>query len=215
MKKQVECTRCGSKYHYQTFCPSKPNKTPARSRISPPKTAKAKKPTASQVKAKHKRGEYLTVADKKILYKNQDKKAWDAFSAFIRARDCLKYTGTLEYGYCVTCKEAGREFEFPYSKLQAGHAVGGRKAAVLFHEEIVNTQCMLCNSQSAGGRSGDYGSYAMFLVKKYGVERADALQRLKTTYRDKYTYEELLEVESKYKAKLQVLIKNNTQNTLF
>ena len=205
MKKQVECTQCGSKYHYQTFCPSKPKKTPSRSRISPSKPTKAKKPTASQVKAKLKRGEYLTVADKKILYKNQDKKAWEAFSAFIRARDCLKYTGTLEYGHCVTCKEAGREFEFPYTKLQAGHAVGGRKAAVLFHEEIVNTQCMLCNSQSAGGRSGDYGSYAMFLVKKYGVEHADALQRLKTTYRDKHTYEELVEIEKKYKLKLEEL----------
>ena len=58
-------------------------------------------------------------------HKQLSKKAWDAFSLFIRLRDCLKTTGAKEYGVCFTC---GRKYAF--KALQAGHFVRGRGGAV-------------------------------------------------------------------------------------
>lgn len=160
------------------------------------------------VNAKIKAGGNLTKAEQKIQYNNQKDKAWRAFSDFIRADGCLDTTGTLEHGICATCEVAGRPSEFPYAKLQAGHSVGGRRDSVLFHEDIVWLQCMQCNRQGGGGLSGDYGNFMTFLIRKFGLEYAESLQRLKTAYVKSYTYYDLVEVEQKYKNKLADLLEN-------
>jgi len=193
------CPYCKKVGHSGFYCPDKPKKPIKKTAIKP--SPRKKKPTASQVKAKLKNGANLTLIDKKVLYDYQEDKAWKAFSTYIRHRDCLATTGTFERGTCVTCVVRGDNTEYPYSLIQAGHAVGGRSAAVLFHEEIVNGQCAHDNRQGNGGLAGDYGNYMTFLVKKYGLEHAESLQRLKSTYRSKYTYEELTEVEAMYKQK--------------
>jgi len=89
------------------------------------------------------------------------KKAWDIFSKFIRTRDCLATTGSVDRGVCVTCG-----IQYPFKKLQAGHALGGRNNSILFDEELVNAQCAGCN----GPRGGNYGVYSLWFIKKHGIE---------------------------------------------
>ena len=85
--------------------------------------------------------------------------AWKWFSLYIRLRDCLATTGSDIQCRCVTCGKI-----VPYSKVQAGHAIGGRHNAVLFDEDIVYGQCKDCNE--VGG--GEYQSFKIFLVNKHG-----------------------------------------------
>lgn len=200
MPKIKACKHCGSELHLSLRCFKAPRK--------PIQAKKKRKPTMAQINKKLKQGGSLTIAEKKIQYKRQKDKAWKAFSDYIRHRDCMATTGTFERGLCVTCEVAGRPSLFPYAKLQAGHAVAGRGNAVLFHEEIVNIQCMQCNRQGGGGLSGDYGNYMTHLVRKYGIDHAEGLQRLKTAYKD-YTHADLVEIEKLYKQKLEELKKND------
>jgi len=91
-------------------------------------------------------------------YKNR---AWVMFSRFIRTRDCLATTKTLDRGVCVTCNR-----QFGFKELQSGHALGGRNNAILFDEELVNAQCRGCN----GYGGGNYGVYSLWFIKKYGMK---------------------------------------------
>lgn len=219
--KPKPCKICASIYHQAFQCKENPNvvakqKATMERMIEKQKAkqlikkvpVKKKKLTMRDVNAKIKSGSNLTVAEKKIQYSNQKEKAWRAFSNFIRAEGCLDTTGTLEHGICTTCEVAGRPSEFPYAKLQSGHSVGGRRDSVLFHEDIVWIQCMNCNRQGAGGLSGDYGNFMTFLTRKFGLEYAESLQRLKMAYVKSYTYHDLIDVESEYKKKLSDLLEN-------
>ena len=82
--------------------------------------------------------------------------AWDAFSIFIRTRDCIKYTGTVDNGMCVTCNRP-----YPFEKLQAGHFIAGRTNAILLDEDLCHTQCYGCNM----GRSGAHVEYFVWMEK--------------------------------------------------
>ena len=93
--------------------------------------------------------------------KSLKKLAWEAFSRYIRLRDCINTTGSPDFGYCITCREA-----FPYSKLQAGHYIPGRGNAVLFDEDGVNAQCTQCNIF----KHGDPITYREVLVEKFGED---------------------------------------------
>src|SRR5690606_5871776 len=95
---------------------------------------KVKKPTIVQINKKLKEGGTLTVAEKKIQLKRQKDKSWKAFSDYIRHRDCLATTGTFEYGKCVTCMVRGDYTDYPYARIQAGHAFSGRSDPILFDE---------------------------------------------------------------------------------
>lgn len=137
-------------------------------------------------------------------------KAWKAFSYYIRIRDSLATTGTTEYCICVTCNERGDPSYKEFAHIQAGHAVGGRGNAVLFHEEIVNGQCDYCNTKPPFGLGGDYGNYAIFLVKKHGLEYAQQLQRLRHDTKV-YKIHDFIELEQLYKEKVDLLLTNNNQ----
>lgn len=132
-------------------------------------------------------------------------KAWDAFSMYIRIRDSLATTGTTDYCICITCNERGDSAPKEFKHIQAGHAVGGRGNAVLFHEEITNGQCDYCNGQGKFGLSGDYGNYALALIKRHGLEHTQALQRLKGTTKV-YKTHDFIEIEQRYKEKLKELL---------
>lgn len=199
MKKIPLCKNCKKEGHYAINCLA-------------PKTKK-RRPTVAQINKKLKEGGTLTVAEKKIQYNKQKDKAWKAFSDWVRKSECLASTGTFERGICVTCNIAGRPDELPYEKLQAGHAVGGRGNAVLFHEEIVHIQCQQCNRQGNGGLAGDYGNYMTYLVRKYGLEHAESLQRLKNTYKE-ITYDDLVDIEKKYRDKLEHLKAQDSRTKL-
>jgi hypothetical protein len=77
---------------------------------------------------------------KKVSISKLKKKAWEAFSKYIRIRDCLKTTGSIEQGVCITCKKV-----YEIKHLQAGHFIPGRHNSILFDERGVNAQCMACN----------------------------------------------------------------------
>ena len=75
-----------------------------------------------------------------VKRKRLKSKAWNAFSDYIKDRDCLATTGSLGRGVCYTC---GKEFE--RKDLQAGHLKNGRTYSILFDEENVKIQCKTCN----------------------------------------------------------------------
>jgi len=81
--------------------------------------------------------------------------AWQKLSLLVR----LDHATKEGHCRCVTC---GRRDH--WTLLQAGHAIGGRHAAVLFDEDLIYPQCIRCNIFLRG----DYGNYALFLIKKHG-----------------------------------------------
>lgn len=64
-------------------------------------------------------------------------KAWKQFSKYIRYRDCLSETQTMEMGKCYTCGK-----ELPFKGLQAGHCISGRGNFILLDEDWVKAQCL-------------------------------------------------------------------------
>jgi hypothetical protein len=132
--------------------------------------------------------------------------AWSAFSYYIRIRDSLATTGTITHCVCVTCRERGDLVPKPFAKIQAGHGVGGRGNAVLFHEQIVNGQCDYCNSKPPMGLGGDYGNYVLYFVKTYGLRTAEAFQHLRHATKV-YKTHDFLAIEAKYKHMVAELLK--------
>lgn len=102
------------------------------------------------------------------------KKAWAAFSIFIRTRDCLKYGGNLEDGMCVTCKRPKH-----FKQLQAGHFIGSRRNAILLDEDITHAQCAGCNLAPPRGLGGNYIEYFVFMEQEYGREAIDTFRARK------------------------------------
>lgn len=113
---------------------------------------------------------------KKKSLKTLKNKVWKVFSLYIRLRD----TDDSGYGKCVTCETVEH-----YTKLQAGHAVGGRTNAILFHEEIVHAQCVKCNVFMRG----NYNKYALFMIDTYGREKFEHFLALKHAFKKFYEYE--------------------------
>ncbi len=111
------------------------------------KTSKKKTPTITAMKAK----------------------LWPVFSIYIRMRDCLATTGTLEHGKCCTC---GRLY--PRGRLQAGHFIPGRQDSILFEPTCVHAQCYRCNVE----RSGEWVKYFRFMEEEYGREEIFRLMKL-------------------------------------
>jgi len=128
-------------------------------------------------------------------------KAWDAFSLYIRTRDCLRFTGDPELGVCVTCKTPK-----PRKELQAGHFVPGRGNAVLFNEQIVYSQCGHCNQKPPMGLGGNYAAYTLFMFDEgYTREEIEGFLALKGTIKQ-YKLNDFIEVEAKYKQKLAMIL---------
>lgn len=100
--------------------------------------------------------------------------AWNAFSKYIRTRDCLRFSGTPDYGKCVTCNRA-----YDFKKLQAGHFIQGRSNSVLFDERIVYTQCLGCNGNPPYGKGGNYVEYYVFMLEEWGQTMIDEFRALK------------------------------------
>ena len=122
-------------------------------------------------------------------------KAWKAFSDFIRLRDCLLTTGTRDSCRCITCDKT-----VPYSSIQAGHFVNGRGNAVLFDEFQVNGQCTSCNVFLRG----NYQRYTLKMISIHGLNRVEEMLAMKHKTKS-YKVWELLEIEEKYKQKLEEL----------
>ena len=97
------------------------------------------------------------------------KKAWDSFSRWVRVRDCIATSGLPFCGKCVTCEKS-----YHISYLDAGHCFAGRSNAGLFHKQLVNAQCRICN-QTFHGKATKYrkimeAKYGKAKVAKWKVE---------------------------------------------
>lgn len=124
--------------------------------------------------------------------------AWRWFSKFIRARDCLLTTGTIEEGDCISC---GRRYTF--ERLQAGHFVPGRSNSVLFDEDGVNAQCVRCNKFL----SGNYEKYEKRLLRKIGSKRL-ALVKAQAGIILKLAEEDYRQIADVYRKKYKELVEN-------
>jgi len=127
------------------------------------------------------------------------RRTWDSFSRFIRIRDCLKTTGTLERGKCITCGE-----EFPFKSLQAGHFIPGRHNANLFSEKGTHAQCRVCNIWNHGRPL----EYRRAIIELYGEGYDEILEKEAREIR-KRSIEDLTKLEKYYKIETEKLVEGN------
>jgi len=119
-------------------------------------------------------------------------KAWKLFSEWIRRKDA-DAGGTTQ---CFTCNKL---LDWKH-EAQAGHAIGGRRNAVLFDEEIVRVQCACCNVILRG----NYQIFIYKLIKKHGIEWWER-KLIGATKAVKLTHADLEEMIAAYQAKLAQL----------
>jgi len=94
--------------------------------------------------------------------------AWKWFSKYIRLRDALSTTGTLDRAACITC---GRIYQI--TDMDAGHMLPRRTGGILFDESTVFAQCKECNQAGNGERQ----KYKQIMVKRNGIEWYEAKER--------------------------------------
>lgn len=128
---------------------------------------------------------------KKPSRKTLKNKAWKIFSEYIR-RSYADEDGCCK---CVTCGKVDH-----WKNMQAGHSVGGRTNAVLFHEEIVHPQCAGCNIF----KNGAYAEYTLYMIDRYGREKFEQLLALKNTT-TKITEADLMRIITLYSNRLEAL----------
>lgn len=135
---------------------------------------------------------------KKTTLTSAKKKAWIQCSIYVRTRDALATTGTLDYVYCISC---GKRYPaFGKGCVQAGHFVPGRGGAVLFDVRGIHAQCYNCNVNL----KGNWVPYEKKLRELYGADVVEELKALKYQTK-KWTIEELEELTEEYKQKTQEL----------
>lgn len=128
---------------------------------------------------------------KKPTFKSLKTKAWKTFSEWVRRRDADE-GGTC---YCVTCRTP-----IFWKEAHAGHFVPGRTNSVLFHPDITNAQCPICNLW----RGGNYQAYTLYMLDKFGREKVEEFLSLRRQV-VKLTRTDLEEIIETYKAKLEQL----------
>lgn len=110
------------------------------------------------------------------------KKAWKAFSAYIRRKD------TNQDGYvdCYTCEKP-----FHWKQIQAGHFVDGRNNTVLYDPNLVKPQCYRCNMVLKGNKV----AFTLRMLEKYSPEEIAEFESRKhktkpmTAYEHQVVYE--------------------------
>lgn len=133
---------------------------------------------------------------RKVAQKSKLKvKAWGIFSKYIR----LKYADAEGMVDCYTCNNERKH----WTKMQAGHGIGGRTNAVLFLEDIVKPQGVGCN-MFANGR---YAVFTRKLIEELGLERYDEIVKLSNTI-TKFTPDDYIRIYEEYKAKFEALTSN-------
>ena len=123
-------------------------------------------------------------------------RAWYAFSQFIRTRDCLMTTGTIDRGKCITCSTI-----VPFKDLQAGHFIPGRHNANLFSEEGTHAQCRSCNLWG----NGKPLEYRRAIIDLYGDGYDEVLEREAREIK-KYSISDLTNITECYKMKAEELL---------
>lgn len=89
-------------------------------------------------KEKEKNKKKIEREKKKVSVSALTKKADKIFSEYIRTRDNLKTSGTLEKGVCITCWETSHS-------IQCWHFITRARKSVRWNEYNANGQCPWCN----------------------------------------------------------------------
>lgn len=139
-----------------------------------------------------------SVSKRKPTLTKAKRKAWEAFSKYIRTRDAIETTRTLEYAVCVTCPR-----QYHIKSMDAGHWISRGHLAVLFDETNVHAQCVYCNK----GLDGNAEAYRRFIEDKYGADVVEDLY-IRSKQSVKYTIQDYEEIETIYKNKLKRLVEN-------
>jgi hypothetical protein len=140
-------------------------------------------------------GKVKEKAKKKPKISSLKLRAWTLFSTYVRLRDCLKTTGTTEYGKCITCGET-----VSFSEGDAGHFIPRRWNETLFDEKNVHLQCKDCN----WSKGGNVHEYRRKIVEMYSEEEALELER-RAWLPHKFTVQELQDLIQDIKAKILTL----------
>ena len=127
--------------------------------------------------------------------KSLKRQAWDAFSQYIRLRDCLETTGCPSFGLCITC---GKKYHFKL--LQAGHFIPGRNNNNLFSEEGTHAQCYNCNINLKGNTL----EYRRQIIQLYG-EGADERLEAEARVVKQFKKHELVAIKENYIQKVKEL----------
>ena len=123
------------------------------------------------------------------------RKAWKAFSEYIRLRDCLQTMGLPDYGKCITCSKI-----IPRKLLQAGHFISGRHNANLFSEKGCHAQCYNCNINLRGNTL----EYRRKIIEMYGESYDEVLEKEAREIK-KYSVEDLTKLVEYYKIEVEKL----------
>ena len=126
------------------------------------------------------------------------KKAWKAFSKFIRLRDAIKTTGTKTHLHCITCSRKYKAFGVGCA--HAGHFIAGRNNSILIDEKFVNGQCPICNRW----RGGIWVVYEQKMIEMWGEEAVKEV-KLRSLQTKQVKAYEWLEIEKEYKDKYERL----------
>jgi hypothetical protein len=125
------------------------------------------------------------------------KEVWDVFSKYARMVDCLRTTGCLSWGLCITCSK-----RYHIKLLQAGHFIAGRHNANLFSMKGTHAQCYNCNINLKGNTL----EYRRKIIELYG-EGADEELEKEAREVKKFTRAELIEKKEYYTQKIKELEK--------
>lgn len=123
------------------------------------------------------------------------KEVWDICSKYVRTRDCLKTTGTVDFGNCITCTALIR-----LKDGDAGHFIQGRMNSILFDETCVHLQCRRCNRFLGG----EPLKYRRAIIRLYG-EGYDVQLEERAMETKKFTRTELAELKEYFTQKLKEL----------
>lgn len=123
-------------------------------------------------------------------YSENQKKADDAFSHYIRTRDCLRTTGSIEYGRCFTCGNAVR-----YADSQCGHYIKRRCKRLRFEPRNAHLQCENCNEY----KDGNVKVYEVNVVALYGADILTEFYNMRFFDAKTYSAVDLAEIEQKFK----------------
>jgi hypothetical protein len=124
----------------------------------------------------------LTKAEKDYLWKKQVARCDEIFSRYIRARDRR----------CITCGSM--------QSLQCSHYFTKRAhSSVRWDERNAHAQCPACHMRH---HNIDPGQYLLWLIDTYGREEYELLQ-LKAYSTSLITYQDLVEIEVCYAARLE------------
>lgn len=156
---------------------------------------KKTKPDRLREKKARKKVKKKVVKKKKLSLSKEKTRADMIMSIYIRFRDCLETTNTLEFGRCFTCNKT-----YEYIQLQNGHFIGRAKTNTRFSEDNCNIQCFNCNMTLGG----NYIIYTTKIIDIHGRQFVEELkERGKTSKQFKAI--DMIDVQNHFLAKIKEL----------